>query len=854
MKKVKLLYLIFALAIVTAVTLTLCACDHETSPEGDQTQQQTGDTGNTDNGNTDSGQTDGTPSIDNTIAIPEGLSVDNGTVTWNSVKNISKYELELNGNVIARSSRRYVLTDYADLPADGVFSLRIRAVTDNAVGPWSAVVTYTYSGRPVVTPTVSGLTGTVMNWSTVSNAKYPRITIGDRDIDLAADATSYDLSTVSERSDVALTYIADGVYHKNSATLRFVYTPASGKTPAKLAFAAPTNVRMEGEILYFDKVEGANIYHFLDVNNTETTITGEAINDLMNDRKGHNLIRHMWAGNTELAIADSDPTEVTYFTAERGKGTADEPYLINSIGDMRYIEYYESINRSCYYKLAADIVFDNSYHPKDDEDYSNFYNLGSLSGVLDGDGHALENIVVYYKDGYSSIFDNITETGRICNLTIRNTVWRTWTNRAGDGNLYEKGCECAVLTYTNYGEITDVTLTGESRITAIRDGAAGLVSINRGAIRNCRIDSEVTIYGANEAGGFAIYNDGLVRGCINAGAVSGITAIGGIVGRNSGTVTECGNEGSVTGDTLTGGIVGYNYNIKDVDDSMQFTSMVSYCYNRGTVTALSYAGGIVGRNGSTGINELSEMRYANAGVYGCYNQGKVYGLISAGGLVGDNCAYYGGASDDGYGVRACYSSGIVAPIGIDEAGIYLSVAECSWAEKDLPDIYVHYWRRQNDADVPYANWPGAKMQKVQVDGYAFYYLSLGNVNAEDVKGLIFSRVDPTNSSNVFNSTADITATAIGGSLVYAINSDFTNATSACLGILAGYNNQVNDCYYARQGALSAITCSGSATGVSEMNSNSDKQAIADALNNTLGSDAFAVYDNKYPTLTWEQVE
>lgn len=838
--KRKTYIIILAVLVVLALCLALFACKNTPAP--DDGGEGGGDV-------VVPGGDDPTP-VDTDIATPENLAADSGRVSWKRVTGVT-FELEINGKVLdVGNAVNYNLLNYADRPADGKFALRVRAIKDGKAGDWSAVVNYTYVGSPVVNPTVTGIDGTTLRWTASADAQYPLVTVAGVEHKLAADATSYDLSAVTSRSDVSLRYVADGTYYLDSAIIRLVYDPA-GPT---LAYAGPTNVHMEGEVLYFDRVEGANIYYFADVYNTVTSITGEAINSLSNDRSGHFLVKSMWAGNTDLDIANSEPTPVTYFGEGKGAGTLADPYLIDSLSDMRYIEYYEAVNQSNYYRLTADIEFE-PYQPAKDEDYSNFYNLGSFSGVLDGQNHALKNIVVYYKDGYSSIFDNITETGVIKDLVIEDTAWRTWTNRTNDGVMHEKGGECAVLAYTNRGTIEGVVLKSGT-ITADKDGAAGLVSINRGTIAGCKVLSGATITGANEVGAIAIYNAGTVRDCLNYGTVSGGATVGGIVGRNAGLVLRCGNEGTVTGESTVGGLVGYNYNI-NVGDGMQYDTLVSQCYNKGIVSGMSFVGGLVGRNGSTGYNELGLTNYANAGLYGCYNRGDVSGIISVGGLVGENCAYYNGAGEDGFGVRACYTSGIVSTDEEFRSGyIYLSVSDCTWAENDNELIYVHYWRGE---DQGITSWPGAPMQKQKVGGHDFYVVAVQG-NVADVTGLIFNRVNPNNTSggegSIHNQTVNIAASAVGGALIYAINDSWTNATAACAGWLAGYNNMVNDCYYAApDGSSLPLSKTGSCPGCSPMGNESDKEQIAENLNNTLGgADIFVSRDNKYPVLIWESIE
>ena len=870
MKRKQLLTILLVVLLVAVLAVTCFACKDKPDTPSDNTPS--GDSGNTSDPGTDPG-TDpsggegggnvnpGGTQVNTGIDVPKDLAVANGRASWKRVSGAT-FELEINGTVITIGNAiNYNLLDFASLPADGSFTLRVRAIKDGKASEWSSAVTYTYVATQVVNPTVTGLDGTRMQWTASSNALYPLVTVGGTEYKLAADATGYDLAGVTQKSDVTLTYVADGVYYKSSATVRLTYDPAT----TTLAYAAPAQAYMDGEVLRFDRVEGANAYYFQDVQGRVTSLTGEDINSLSNDRNAHLLIKYMWAGNTDLDIANSAPTEIIYFGEGKGTGTSSDPFLVESVSDLRYIEYYEAVSEAqhtiFYYKLAADVVFE-AYQPKDDEEFSNFYNLGSFSGVLDGDGHSLKNIVVYYKDGYSSIFDNVTETGVIKNLVIEDTAWRTWTVRTNDGVMHEKGGEVAVLAYTNRGRIEGVTFAS-GKVTAAKDGAAGLVSINRGTISGCTVASGVAITGVNEVGAIAIYNAGTIEDCHNAGTVKGTVSVGGIVGRNAGLVTRCGNVGKVSGDSAVGGIVGYNYNVQDIDGDMQYDTLVSYCYNKAVTTdylnvfGMSYVGGIVGKNGSTGVNELGLVSYANAGVYGCYNQSDVSGTISAGGIAGENCSYYNGAQDEGFGIRGCYTSGVINVVDEFEAGrIYLSVSNCVWAENDDEHIFVHYWKA---GDVGVTTWPGVQMTKTTVGGYDFYYADLAGVSADQVEGLIFCRVNPYDHSggeeSVHNKTENLAASVVGGKLIYAINDSWTTATKACVGWLAGYNNMVYDSYYSDPtGEFSedvTAVVGGGTSNVNKMTNTSDKQAIAAALNAVLDGDPFVVSGDGYPVLDWE---
>lgn len=804
---------------------------------------------------TGSGDTPVVTDVDGTIATPGSLRVDNvGKVTWGRVTGATGYQVDVNGTVKSVKIANLNLLDLTTLPKDGKFTIKVAAVKDNKTGKFSSPISYTYGGSKLISPEVCGMSGNNITWNNPSITSYPGIDkpvpvikINGTATKLAENASSYDLSQVQAKSNLEIYFEGDGVYNKDSAKVKLVYEP----TGKKLSYAAPQNVHMEGEILVFDKVEGANAYYVKDVNNTTTTLTSEEIVNLQSDRKGHFLVKEIWAGNTDLDISDSEPTEVTYFTTSDGLGTEASPFMITSASQLRYIEYYEVQNEAKYYKLANDLVFEE-YTPADDEDYSNFYNLGNLSGVIDGDGHSLKNVTVYYKDGYSSIFDSITSTGQIKNLKIEDTKWRTWTNRTNDGVMHEKGGECSILAYQNRGTIDNVTLVSGS-VVAVKDGASGLVSINRGTIKNCKALKTFTVEGANEAGAFAIYNAGTIQNSINYANVSGKRVIGGIVGRNAGLVKECGNEGEISADIYAGGIVGYNYNVKD-GANMQYQTLVYSCYNKGKINCTAYAGGIAGKNGSDGYNEVDADAYANAGIYGCYNQGTVIGLISIAGIAGRNYGY--NDVENNFGVRACYSSGGVnyGVTGFTTNRIYLSVADCSWAEAGDAKIYVHYWKPDNTG----TNWPGVEMKKTTIGSSEFYYVDMGSIKANQLQGVKFNRVNPADGTVWNEFENDVKEVSRSDTAFYYVDSNWTTATMAepSCGMIAGYNNMVNNCYYTEiKNTSTGIIIPGIAGGViydSSAKTITQLRDIAPTLNLALGNvEVFVTVENAFPKLKWQ---
>lgn len=813
MKKKVLIIMIFV--IVLSIVACLVACSGNTGEIGGGLWQFTPDSPNNPNNPNKPDDPDDPIGPDDPIepdvpvtpielTVPTGLKVSNaGLLSWTKVAGATSYDIDING--IVKDGHRfttYSLLLLDPLPLDGVFTAKVRAVRGDERTDWSEATVYTHRGSAIVYPSLDYSDGKLI-WSANSSAKNVSVTVNGKESVLSADSSFFDLSSLSEDADISIKFVGDGVYALDSQAVKVKYLSAKGS----VHYPAPQNVRMDGAVLKFDEVLGANVYYVQDVNNTVTTIT-----DLESDRSNKFLVKAVWAGNNDVNIGESNGSEVSYFSSEKGNGSEGNPFIITTPEEMRYIEYYESVNRSMYYKLANDIVL-TEYSPKADEDYSNFYNLGSFSGELDGNGYALTNTVVYYKDGYSSIFDSIAKTGVIKNLVFDNANWRTWTVRTNDGNLHNKGGECSILAYTNRGLVENVTVRNSS-IYAVRDGASGLVSINKGTIINCTIESTTSIYGANESGGVAIFNSGIVKGCKNYASVSGNTTVGGIVARNNGTITECGNEGDITANTYAGGIVGYNFNIYD-DGVLQFDSTISLSYNTGKISVTSYGGGIAGKNGGDGINEVGKMSYANAYILSCYNVGTLSGANGIGGIVGDNYGY--NEEGSAFGVVNCYSDGTF-DINVDKLKanrVYLDYSNCSWITSDDAQIYLYYWSKSIQP-----TWPGIKMNTVSFEDRQYFYADIG-VSAEELIGVIFVRMSPDGTE--WNKTGDIEGDFRSAKLCFVLNEGFSSASPSSssglvtgspltIGGIAGFNNMINDCYYVKATAIGKNLEAGVASG------------------------------------------
>lgn len=194
-----------------------------------------------------------------------------------------------------------------------------------------------------------------------------------------------------------------------------------------------------------------------------------------------------------------------------------------------------------------------------------------FTGILDGEGHAVHDLVVNRPaTDYVGLFGFVGLGGQVRNLGV---VGGTITGHDSVGGL---------LGYSLSDRISDCYATGA---VAGNECVGGLVGYKvSSTISNCC--AACTVAGYRFVGGLAGYQAyDTVSNCYAAGTVTGASAVGGLVGyKYSGTVSDCWATGTVTGTSdRIGGLVGYQQN-----------GTVSYCYAAGAVTGKSSVGGLIG--------------------------------------------------------------------------------------------------------------------------------------------------------------------------------------------------------------------------------------------------------------------
>lgn len=253
-------------------------------------------------------------------------------------------------------------------------------------------------------------------------------------------------------------------------------------------------------------------------------------------------------GNANLAAGKvynikKNGTEVATVAATKlkGKGTPAEPYLINNLADLKYLQKVASTTKTGQiYKMTNDIVINGTWTP-----------IEQFHGIFDGDGHAiLGNIKLGGTKNELGLFGVLGYNGVVKNLT-------------------------------NKANIT----TDESVTTKAVGGIVGRINHTGNAIKNCvnkGIINSKTQYIGGILGDIYAQNDktdAVIEACRNEGYINCTNEsprFGGIVGSINGNkanqkiiVKGCSTKDVSFTTTATtaynGGILGYIVNPKDAN-------------------------------------------------------------------------------------------------------------------------------------------------------------------------------------------------------------------------------------------------------------------------------------------------
>ncbi len=239
---------------------------------------------------------------------------------------------------------------------------------------------------------------------------------------------------------------------------------------------------------------------------------------------------------------------------------------------------------------------------------SDFSSIPTFGGTLEGGGHTLSGLSLTSEGSVQGLFRYLQKDAVVEDLHLSGTVQPGGTRTTVGG-----------LAGQNDGTIRNCSVNGTVTGTSRVGGIAGTNTVT-GVITGCTVAGSV--YGDHFVGGLVGQNDGVISQCTNQAEVNttvsqndvklddltvkdllttenaaDITDIGGVAGNSTGVVRGCVNRGAVGYDHI-------GYNVGGIAGSQ--TGYVEGCVNYGTVHARKEGGGIVGQMEPSSVLQYSQ--------------------------------------------------------------------------------------------------------------------------------------------------------------------------------------------------------------------------------------------------------
>lgn len=195
-----------------------------------------------------------------------------------------------------------------------------------------------------------------------------------------------------------------------------------------------------------------------------------------------------------------------------GDGSKENPYIIYNENQLDYIRYCQDKH----FKLANDITITKDWTPINASD--------GYFGSLDGDGHAILNLIVKKNSDNGGLF-SVIYGGTIKNLKI-------------NGNIFSKNNSGLFAGISNETLISGCVASGFVKSSS--NNAGGICGINNGIIKNC-VSSVYSVESTANAGGISGSGNGKIINSLSAvhSVLSDMYA-GGISGiNNGGNIQNC---------------------------------------------------------------------------------------------------------------------------------------------------------------------------------------------------------------------------------------------------------------------------------------------------------------------------
>ncbi len=517
------------------------------------------------------------------------------------------------GNVLAGTDAPYITVLKNGQPAKIVPLDAASEVGKGSIALNNDTVTYTNSGdaQEVIIRTNGG--NLVINAPNDAVHHYGNAKI--LDVKAVANNSYYEYGTI------AFARLAAGhLIVKDNARINTLYaTGAAGSVKVnKEAGGAIENAYATNDAIS-DKKHGGNVVLTKETNATVANAVNEATSDTL-------------AGNSETG--NDTLNTIIKKASLSGKGTAEAPYVISSADELSIFRDLVNSGKDAdfskaAFKLSADIDLGNK----------DWTPIGTathqFSGVFDGNGHTISNLVINSDDSYNGLFGKVVGvTEGASYKTTASEVLDEENYTLKDGTYSEDLFKTVIKNFTikNFNVIT-----GEYGAAAI--GWAENAYISRIKVLNGTVDDNHTQAG-KIAGVVGVSGRNMIYNELETGADVTITgskhSIAGIVSNiqrgNDGEdhlviIKNCTNRATVnwTENGKNGGgypIAGIVANAGSCDG---LQSIIIKCTNEGDINAgdCNYACGIIGQAGD----------WVKA-VYRCSNSGNITASAYVNGVAG----------------------------------------------------------------------------------------------------------------------------------------------------------------------------------------------------------------------------
>ena len=273
-----------------------------------------------------------------------------------------------------------------------------------------------------------------------------------------------------------------------------------------------------------------------------------------------------------------------------GTGTAEDPYIISTPGDLDQIRH----TPSAHYALGNDLDMNNFY--------GSFNPIDDFSGSLDGRGHNIDNLSIDASEMYSGLFQGVYATDvTIKDITFNNAVVNITPSCSNAGVVAGYVASAGSGSIISNIHVNNAVISADNSFNGGIGGIVGMLtsysSVEGCSVNNILIDAP----SAQSVGG--IVGETRTSSSISASRASGIInagyEIGGILG-TGGTgysVSDCYADFQISGGNTIGGIVGRSARSTaittpsedpenpDASEIQGYASAIQNCYATGSINA-----------------------------------------------------------------------------------------------------------------------------------------------------------------------------------------------------------------------------------------------------------------------------